>query len=442
MISVQNHQQQLSGNKSRVFFIIFLTTLLLSSCGLFSHGKKTNEPVVVKKDTHEQTTEEKKEEKTDEKKDETTHEVELKKKDSYNISYLLPFSIDEAELNQLLSEEKISGYQPLGAVEFYEGALMALDTLKKYGVNLNISVYDNKKDSLSTALLLNSPGMKNTDLVIGPVFNESLKAGAAFAKQNNIYMISPLSPSTNITFENEYYLMANSTLHTQLEKTIEFVIKTHPNANFIIVYRTEKENETKIAAEFKSGFDELKTTNPMMTLKETYSFAGISANLNATNNYVFIASNEELFVNSLLRDLSKSSRENNITLLALQSILSFESISLDYFENLHLHYPTAYYVNQDLSKVKQFNTTFTSLYDIKPSDYAYRGYDITLYFGNLLKNYGPAISSNFEKGNLMAPVMLGTFNFQPCKSGDTIKFYENQNITILKYENYKFEKAN
>lgn len=413
-----------------------------SSCNLFSHGKKSNEPVVVKKDTEEKKTEEKTEEKNEEKKDEIKEKPETKKKDAYNITYLLPFAIDEAELNQLLGEDKISGYQPLGTLEFYEGALIALDTLKKYGVNLNVSVFDNKKDSLSTALLLNNPTMKNTDLIIGPVFNESLKAAAAYAKQNNIYMLSPLSPSSNITSDNEYFLMANSTLHTQLEKTIEYVIKDHANANFILVYRNEKENESKIAAEFRSGFDKLKLANPRMTLRETYSFSGIAPNLNADNNYIFITSNEELFVNSLLRDLSKSSRENNITLLGLQSILSFESVSLDYFENLHLHYPTAYYVDQDLSKTKKFNEAFISKYDVKPSEYAYRGYDITLYFGNLLKNYGPAINANLEQPNAMAGQMLGNFKFRACQAGDTINFFENQNISILRYENYKFQKVN
>ncbi len=442
MTSAPSRLLQLSGNSRNIIFSSLLM-ISLSSCSLFSHTNKTP----VKKEPEKQTTDTKTEtQKEEEKKNDTTsqsaEEKKKAKKDKYNITYLLPFSIDEAELSQMMGEEKITGYQPLAAIEFYEGALMALDTLKKYGVTLDITVLDNKKDSLLTSILLNTGELKTADLIIGPVFNESLKAGALFAKQNEIYMLSPLSPSANLTNENQYFLMANSTLHTQLLKTIEYISTGHPKANFILAYRTDKENEMKIATEFKSAFEEVKKNNPFITLREAYTFSGISSNMNAIENFVFISSNEELFVNSLLRDLSKSARDKDITLIGLQSILSFESVSLDYFENLHLHYPTAYWVDQNKSVVQNFNTAFTAKYDIKPSEYAYRGYDLTLYFGSMLKNYGPDLVSAFDKYNLMSLQMLGKFDFRACKNGDKVKFYENENITILKYENYTFRKVN
>jgi len=442
MISVPNLRQPLSGNNILAGLSLAITITVLSSCSIFSHPRNTTstkqDETKTEKDstTVTQKEEEKKTEET------TTEEKKKEKKDTYELAFVLPFSVDEAELNELLGDENITGYQPLASVEFYEGALLALDTLKKYGVNLNINVYDNKKDSLSTALLLNNPEFKSMDLVIGPVFNESLKAGAAFAKQNEIYMLSPLSPSSSITNDNPYYLMANATLQAQLIKTIQYIGTNHPKANFIVVYRSDKENETKMAAEFKTAFNQLKPDYPLIAMKEAYNFSGISAGMYTTDNFVFIASNEELFVNSLLRDLSKTSRENNITLIGLPSILTFESVSLDYFENLQLHYPTAYWADQNLSRVKHFNKTFMDKYNIKPSDYAYKGYDLTLYFGNMLKTYGPDLVSNIGKYNSIASSMIYQFDFQPCKAGEQLKFYENENITILKYEEYKFKKVN
>ncbi len=447
MISVQNLRLQLSGNKLKSIFVLMCLTIGLSSCSIFKHTPQkpstttTTKTEEEKKETKEQTEVKNEEIKTDE----TGHATDPKKKekkDSYEIAYVLPFSVDEQELNQLMGEEQITGYQPLAAIEFYEGSLMALDTLKKMGLHLTVSVYDNKKDSLSTALLLSGHSFKTTDLIIGPVFNESLKASAVYAKENQVYVLSPLSPSSNITSENQYFLMANSTLLTQLATTIEFASREHQTANFIVVYRNEKENEKKIAAEFKTAFDAIKITHPGITYKEVYSYSGISAGLNTSDNFIFIASNEELYVNSLIRDLSKISREKNITLLGLQSILTFESVSLDYFENLQLHFPTAYWVDQDLQRVKAFNKAFTNQYDIKPSEYAYRGYDLTLYFGALLMNYGPALADNFGQINSVAPFMLSNFNFKPCISGEQIKFYENENISIVKYEHFKFAKVN
>ncbi len=446
MISVQNRRQQLSGNKIKVlFFVAMICTL--SSCGLF---KKTTTPK-PDKPKDDKTTVITDDNKTEDKETDTkipdtissgTKGKSWEKKESYNIALLLPFSLDEAELDKLMAEENITGYQPLGSVEFYEGALLALDTLKKLGVNLNVTVYNTKKDSLSTAILMRGEEFKKMDLVIGPVFNDGLKAAAEIAKTNELFTISPLSPANNITSGNKFYLMANAPISTQLNKTIEYFIKENMRANFVIVYRADKPNELKIAREFKTEF-ELLNKNKTATLKEAYSISGITENLNDEANFVFLASNDELYVNGLIRDLSKSSRNNSITLLGMQNLLSLESISLDYFETLHFHYPTSYWADQNAPRVKRFNEVFTDKYGIRPSEFAYRGYDIMLYFGSVLTNYGPAIDTQIDKPNPVMRYMLYPLKFTASYTADKqIQFIENSNITILKYENFRFEKVN
>lgn len=446
MILVQNRRLPLSGNKIRSFLFVSMI-FTISSCGLFkkttttTHDKPKNDnTTVIIEDKKTETKE------TDTKNPDTisseTKGKSWEKKDIYNIALLLPFSLDEAELDKLMDEENITGYQPLGSLEFYEGALMALDTLKKLGVNLNVTVYNNKKDSLATSVLMRSEEFKKMDLVIGPVFNDGLKAAAEIAKTNELFTISPLSPANNITSGNKFYFMANAPISTQLNKTIEYVIKENMRANFVVVYRNDKPNELKIATEFKTEF-ELVNKNRTATLKEAYTFSGIAESLNEETNYVFIASNDELYVNGLVRDLSKSSRNNSITLLGMQNLLSLESISLDYFETLHFHYPTSYWADQNAPRVKRFNEVFTDKYGIRPSEFAYRGYDLMLYFGSMLTNYGPAIDAQIDKPNPAMRYMLYPLKFTASYTADKqIQFIENSNITILKYENFRFEKVN
>lgn len=417
----------------------------VSSCGLFKGGSK--EPTVKRSDYPDKPIEKEPEKKDPEIKiidsigTSTTGKIWIKK-EVYDVAFVLPFSTDAAELSKLIGDENISGYQPLASLEFYEGALMAIDTLKKLGVNLNINVYDHKKDSAATAILMGGDEFKKMDLIIGPVFNEGLKAAVEFSKQTETFLVSPLSPASNLTTNNRYFFMANPPISEQLNETIEFLIKQHPNANFVVVYRADKPQELKIATEFKEEFA-IVNKNNTATLKEAFSYGGISSNLNYSDNYVFIASNSELFVNGLVRDLSKSSRNNSITLIGLQNLLSLESIPLDYFENLNFHYPTSYWVDQNSNSVKNFNTAFINKYDIRPSEFAYRGYDIMIYFGLLLKNYGPDIASQIDKPNLAIKHMLYPLDFKPCYSIDNqIKFIENHNVSILKYDDYKFTKVN
>ena len=41
-----------------------------------------------------------------------------------------------------MSQDNITGMQSLASLEFYEGSLMALDTLQEMGLNLEVSLFD------------------------------------------------------------------------------------------------------------------------------------------------------------------------------------------------------------------------------------------------------------------------------------------------------------
>ena len=291
-------------------------------------------------------------------------------------------------------------------------------------------------------MLLQKEEIKKSDVIIGPIFNESLKAAAAVAKNQEVYLVSPLSPSNMFTDSNKYFVMANPAITTQLSSMVDYVLDNHVAANFIVVYRSDKPAEVKIAEEFKAAFNAQKGSSAA-TLKEVNNFAGISSNINGGGNFVFIAGNDELYINGLIRDLSKIGRSSDITLIGLQNILSLESVSLDYFESLHFHYPTGYYVDQKLPQVKEFNAAFEARYATRPSDYAYRGYDVMMYFGTMLNTYGPDLSLSGGKVNPTLRYMMYPLEFKSVKNASgVIDHIENAKITILKYEDYRFQKAN
>ena len=62
-------------------------------------------------------------------------------KDKYKIAVLLPFSIDRERLLYFDPDAHERTYQPYIALEFYEGMLMALDSLKKQGANIDSVSY-------------------------------------------------------------------------------------------------------------------------------------------------------------------------------------------------------------------------------------------------------------------------------------------------------------
>lgn len=68
-------------------------------------------------------------------------------------------------------------------VEYYEGFLMAVDSLKRQGVSVNLYTYDTKGKSDVTQSILAKEEMKNMDIIFGPAHAANVKTLAEFAEK-------------------------------------------------------------------------------------------------------------------------------------------------------------------------------------------------------------------------------------------------------------------
>src|SRR6202012_1543349 len=75
-------------------------------------------------------------------------------------------------------------------LEFYEGARLALDSLEKEHVLLDVQVYDTRSATLSLAQILQSPDFQRTELIIGHVANGEIQQLATAALLKNIPFIN------------------------------------------------------------------------------------------------------------------------------------------------------------------------------------------------------------------------------------------------------------
>ncbi len=114
-----------------------------------------------------------------------------------NVAVLLPFYLYE---NTKRTEIDSSKYQKgkriykvinrtddwiypgsLGFLEMYEGILLAADTLRSQGLDINLHVFDIKSDTIEVTRLIQSGRLDSMDLIIGPVHSRNLSIVAAYA---------------------------------------------------------------------------------------------------------------------------------------------------------------------------------------------------------------------------------------------------------------------
>ena len=113
----------------------------------------------------------------------------------FRIALMMPLYLEQ--LDSLDTEQFLQGehdnFKPFRFIKFYEGALIAVDSLKQQGMNVELYVYDVDQSITKTAKVLQNSELRRMDLIIGPFFSRSFDQVALFAGNFGIPIVNPLS---------------------------------------------------------------------------------------------------------------------------------------------------------------------------------------------------------------------------------------------------------
>ena len=149
-------------------------------------------------------------------------------------------------------------------VEYYEGFLMAVDSLKGRGVSVDLYAYDSGQTIASVNRILNKPEMKQMDIIFGPAHTEQVKPMADFAKQHNIRLVVPFTSKSDEIFNNPFVYQINTSQSYLYSEVYEHYLRKFPNANVVFLDAETGHNDKD---DFIKGLkEELK--NKQITFKE------------------------------------------------------------------------------------------------------------------------------------------------------------------------------
>ncbi len=364
------------------------------------------------------------------------------KKDLYNIGLFLPFQSDGIDL---VDADKVAkGLEDLPAkmdvaIQFYKGAMMALDSLKKRSVAVKLFVYDvDDKDSLKVAQMLKKPELTSLDLIIGPLYTSSFVPVMKFAADHRIPAVSPLSQQNKILFNNVYISKATPSVTTQLEQCAKFIADSFPTANILLLNNSNPKDAAYVSTYRKNLQADLPKKNPGDTLKEIKSLGGLVPFLSPTKtNVVIVPSVNQSYVTDILRRLNELAEKNKFVVFGMSNWNSFENLDIEYLNTLEFHYPHYFYVNYSDPSTKNFIRQYREANKTEPGSYVYHGFDVMFYYANALHTYGTGFAQKMPE-NPWSGVQTG-FNYYQPSSGSGL---ENRYVYILRYRDYKVNKAN
>jgi hypothetical protein len=334
---------------------------------------------------------------------------------------------------------KYGGQMPrhiLPGLDFAHSALMAFDSLgttKK----IKVSVYDVRSLSQSIAQLKTKNAFDSLDMMIGAVSGTDYRSLADIAFQKNIPFVSATFPNDGGVTNNPYTVIVNSTLPVHCEALYNFVLKTHPTEN-IIYLRKKGLQEDRLASYFansnkgSSGSSLLKWKTINVT--DSFSTSALAASLDSEKINVIIAGSlDEKFGARLISHATVLSKQYQLQLVGMPTWENLKEITKTEVREIPIYYSTTF-VNHGTSKWILFNKAFGTETNGRPSDLAYKGYDITYLFTQLLLKHGTQMMKNLGDKSFK---LLLDYDFRPVlnKTNGKPDYYENKRVYIMKRSN-------
>lgn len=379
----------------------------------------------------------------------------LNLKDEYNVVLILPLLADSIFSNWSdHTEEDLKDFnipkKSQEALTFLEGAMLALQNLELES-KINIEVFDNEYSYAQTNFILNKLETKNVDLIIGPIKRQNIQLVSNFAKKKDILMLSPFSPSKSAGSKHYKYIMSEPTIDVHFNTISQFISDSIAQSSVKLFYPDTDfgiENAYKLQSIMQAMNDTLPLSKSIQ-----YAMVEVASKTNDRRNFkiedfldtgidnsIIIISFNEGFVHSMLTSLHQQLKSYDITVFGMPNWKESESLRLDYFESLNVHYTDSKWIDTEETNTSNFIKDFKEEYKAHPSESAYLGYDLFNCFPLWLDKYGLDLDKNIFKERYEG--LLNTYHFTPLDytidSTETLSpRIENTNLHIIEYKNYE-----
>ena len=336
---------------------------------------------------------------------------------------LLPFNISNIESDTTLSTQarlKRDGFLNM-TLDFYSGALMAIDSAKTLGLNFKVKVFDSQETKSSSAVeaIFRNNALQDADAVIGPFYPQYVEKTAELLQNANVPVISPLR-ETSRTYPNLYQSLPPSDLVKN--SMLDFI-------------RTKKGNMIAMIDKKKSSSKQFIETNHkdvyVVPLNEKGGLVSDSItprlSRTKTNYFLLETASTSMIFNALTQCNAAKEKGYEVALVALDMNDTFETTEV--FQKIlkqKLIFPSVTNYKETPESIL-FASHYRKINNVNPNQYAIRGFDLV--FDTLLRL---SQTSTFEETieNTATEGVENKFDYEKKLASG----YSNKGIYILYYD--------
>jgi LysM repeat protein/ABC-type branched-subunit amino acid transport system substrate-binding protein len=294
----------------------------------------------------------------------------LNKSNAREIALLLPFNMARVEQDStrahLLRSDKFLNM----TLDFYAGALMAIDSAKVLGLPLKVRIMDSKETKTTSDVNSLAPGLGSANAVIGPFYPGNVESVAALLAGKKIAVISPMSKEATKPYPNLFQSIPKP---DRVKQAMLDYLKSK-DGNIIAVVDAKKGSskeyiktncpEAKFAALSADGTIMVEALKSMLVKDKM--------------NYVILETERMGMVLGVTKALADALPNYQIQLAVLDKneTLDNDELPLARLTSLKLLYPSVTRDNET-AEAAIFAKDFKEKNGIFPNQYAIRGFDVT-----------------------------------------------------------------
>ena len=295
------------------------------------------------------------------------------------IAFLLPFMLDEEKQDP--SDKRF--------IDFYSGALIAINKAKLRGISCEIFTFDTGKSEQKITDVLANPELKDMDLIIGPAFSNQISLVTDFAKENKVNTLIPFSSKVYDIENNPYLFQFNPGVEAEFNFSANLLTNKYLNNNIVFAELPgiSSSDEGRIWSDaLKKELGKKHKTFSEIELITSDNVDFKSVLKKNEKNLVIFNTDKYAYMSPFIAPLRSCTDQYEITL--------FEQYN---WKNQHEKMPSSIYVSPFMSKYNpkelgDFNRLYTRLFkndvSVDSPRFDLLGYDLSNYFISIIHRYG------------------------------------------------------
>lgn len=320
-------------------------------------------------------------------------------------------------------------------VEFYQGLLLAADSVKHEGTSVEIHAFDSGTSPADMQKVLS--GLSNTplDIVFGPMYAEQIPTLSRFCKEHKVKMVVPFTLQSDEFYTNPYIYAINTTKTDQYNQMSELALSRFANYNHVVIDAQENDKDCQHFVTTLQKNLAAKGIN-VRTLPLQADETAILQALNPFRDNLLIPNSATIkTLNQLfpkLKNFVKAHPEYRISMLGYPEWQTYTASQLTNFYAFNTYVFTSFYRNPLNSRTAQFEKKFQYWFK-KPMinsfpRFGMLGFDAGYYFLHGMARYGASFDEHLADINTLP--FQHTFRFERASNWSG---FLNRNLKLIHY---------